>query len=263
MVKPDVESGPNPRVLRALHRLAEQLDSEVQEALDAARARQLAPIDSVLQRCQYLQARFLSLEPVRGLPKHLLRKPDGLAITADLAAGLKMAVEPHLLDACVRQLAAVIEMLRPFNGRPFARKMFGGSSGKKSKQAQEAASEEDEGLKRLEQAAAELVHLFRTAAESLESPPVVVTRKPALKSEGSMPNTLTPPQLAEQMGVHPDKIYAWIRSGELRATDTAIKRGGRPRYRIGRQDAEDFQRRRQNSPPPPSPRRKKGSRLYC
>ena len=69
---------------------------------------------------------------------------------------------------------------------------------------------------------------------------------------------LTPQQLAKQMGIHVDKVYALIRSGELRATDTAVKRGGRPRYRISRDDADAFQQRRRNLPPPPAvPRRKK------
>lgn len=46
-----------------------------------------------------------------------------------------------------------------------------------------------------------------------------------------------------------------FRCGGRQATNTAIKPGGKARYRINRQDAADFQRRRQNlPPPPPSPR---------
>ena len=111
-------------------------------------------------------------------------------------------------------------------------------------------------MERLEQAASDLVQLFRGAAEDLQAR--AVAGKPAAKMGDVKPSVLTPPQLAKEMGVDVDTIYAFIRSGELRATDTAVKRGGRARYRISRADAEDFQRRRQNSPPPPpSPRKKR------
>lgn len=91
MAKANIDNEPNPCAARALQRFAKQLDAEVQEALDAARARLLAPFEAVLRRCQYIRARYVSVEPVRGLPKHLLRTPAGLAITADLADGQKAA----------------------------------------------------------------------------------------------------------------------------------------------------------------------------
>ena len=65
-------------------------------------------------------------------------------------------------------------------------------------------------------------------------------RKPSAKPADTNPSVLTPPQLAKEMGIDVDKVYAFIRSSELRATDTAIKPGGRARYRISRADAADF-----------------------
>ncbi len=110
----------------------------------------------------------------------------------------------------------------------------------------------------LEQAGSDLVQLFRRVIEDLQAEASVVPEKPSAKLENKTSNVLTSPQLAKEMGTDVDKVYAFIRSGELRATNTAIKLGGRARYRISRADAEDFQRRRQNLPPPPaSPRRKR------
>jgi len=36
---------------------------------------------------------------------------------------------------------------------------------------------------------------------------------------------LTPPQAARLLGVNADKIRAWIASGELRATNVALRHG--------------------------------------
>lgn len=250
---------------RVLHWFTEQLDAEVQEAMDAARARQLAPFESVQRRCEYLLVRYVAPAPGRALPRHLLRKPTGLTVGADLVAGLA-AVEPHLLGACLQQLQVAIETLRPFNGKPFSRKPIVVGRGNNKIDAQSTGSDEENALERLEQAGADIIQLFRDSVETLTAQLAIVAKKPAVKPEDKTAKVLTPPQLAAEMGIDVDKVYAFIRSGELRVTDTAIKRGGRARYRISRQDAEDFQRRRQNSPPPPpSPRRKKmdlGGKAY-
>ena len=49
---------------------------------------------------------------------------------------------------------------------------------------------------------------------------------------------LTPPQVAERFGVHPDKVRGWIRRGELLALNLGDKR--RPRFRIRPEDLEIF-----------------------
>lgn len=68
-----------------------------------------------------------------------------------------------------------------------------------------------------------------------------------------MPDTiertkLTPPEIAERYGVSPDKVLAWIRSGELRAINLATTPGGRPRYRIDLADLLAFEQRRAAQP---------------
>ncbi|MCA9265919.1 MAG: helix-turn-helix domain-containing protein [Planctomycetales bacterium] len=59
-----------------------------------------------------------------------------------------------------------------------------------------------------------------------------------------MRTKLTPPVLAKQWGVSPDKVLNFIRSGELRAIDISSSRGVRPRYLIDVADIEAFENRR-------------------
>lgn len=67
---------------------------------------------------------------------------------------------------------------------------------------------------------------------------------------------ITPPQLARQWGVSPETIIAWIRSGELRAVNAAVRVGGRPRYLIDQADVVIFEARRAVVAPTKSPRRR-------
>ncbi len=67
---------------------------------------------------------------------------------------------------------------------------------------------------------------------------------------------LTPPQLARELQVTPEKVIAWIRSGELRAVNVALHAGGRPRWVIDRQDIAAFEASRA-SKPTPRPRRRR------
>ena len=57
-------------------------------------------------------------------------------------------------------------------------------------------------------------------------------------------DSFSPPQLAEKLRVSPNKIHAWIKSGELRATNVSGKPGGRHRYRISLESLQAFERRR-------------------
>ena len=69
---------------------------------------------------------------------------------------------------------------------------------------------------------------------------------------------LTPPQLAKEWGVSPDKIVGFIRRGELRAIDVSTNRGSaRPRYLIDRRDIEAFENARAVVPPAPKTRRRR------
>lgn len=68
--------------------------------------------------------------------------------------------------------------------------------------------------------------------------------------------TLTPPELARRWRVKPERIIAWIRSGELRAFDVSSNPGvGRPRYRISLDATIEFENRRSGATV--KPRRRK------
>ena len=56
---------------------------------------------------------------------------------------------------------------------------------------------------------------------------------------------LTPSSVAARYGVHPNRVIAWIRAGELRALNLAINANGRPRFSILPDDLEAFERSRQ------------------
>ena len=81
---------------------------------------------------------------------------------------------------------------------------------------------------------------------------------PRLQAKPRSPDAkLTPPQLARQLGVSPDKIVGWIRSGELRAVNIASSPKGRPRFLIDPKDVEAFEARRSIHKTPCTPRRRK------
>ncbi len=72
---------------------------------------------------------------------------------------------------------------------------------------------------------------------------------------------VTPPELARRWGVSADKITFFILSGELRAIDASLRRGGggRPRYLIDEADIVAFEEARQVTPPLPKSRHRKES----
>jgi excisionase family DNA binding protein len=59
---------------------------------------------------------------------------------------------------------------------------------------------------------------------------------------------LTPPQIAKQLHVDPAKILRWIGRGELAGINVAEKLGGRPRWRISRENLDSFLAGRTNRP---------------
>ena len=67
----------------------------------------------------------------------------------------------------------------------------------------------------------------------------------------------SPPEIAADYGISPEKVISWIRSGELRAIDASTRRGGRPRYLIDIEDLKAFEARRASTPPPKSRQRRK------
>jgi len=73
----------------------------------------------------------------------------------------------------------------------------------------------------------------------------------------STPTYLTPPELAKELRIRPDKVLTWIRSGELAAVDVSETIGGRPRWRISADDLDDFLKRRRAQPAPKVTRRRR------
>ncbi len=62
---------------------------------------------------------------------------------------------------------------------------------------------------------------------------------------------LTPRQVAERLQVSVDKVYAWIRRGELEAVNVSAGRG-RPTWRVSEGALRRFlNSRRRRVPPPP------------
>ena len=68
---------------------------------------------------------------------------------------------------------------------------------------------------------------------------------------------ISPCALAKRWGVSPDKVYAFIRSGELPAVNLSTVAGvSRPRWKIDEKDIEAFEQRRMAKPPEPTPKRR-------
>ncbi len=58
---------------------------------------------------------------------------------------------------------------------------------------------------------------------------------------------LSPPQVAEQLGVAPETVVTWIKNGELKASNLA--KAARPRYVVTPGDLDAFLKTRQPLPP--------------
>lgn len=83
-------------------------------------------------------------------------------------------------------------------------------------------------------------------------------------SSGSPTNNgmISPPTYAKRLGIKPEKVLTWIRTGELRAIDISFNPGlGKPRYRISETDIIAFENRRASQPDSKSQRRQKKSAL--
>lgn len=59
---------------------------------------------------------------------------------------------------------------------------------------------------------------------------------------------LTPREVARRFGISPDKVLAWIHSGELRAVDASSAASSRPRYFVDEAELANFEKRRSTNP---------------
>jgi hypothetical protein len=66
---------------------------------------------------------------------------------------------------------------------------------------------------------------------------------------------LSPPQVAEQLGVDPSKVIGWIVRGELVGVNVATRATGRPRWRVSPSELAAFLARRQSTRPAAVPKR--------
>lgn len=65
---------------------------------------------------------------------------------------------------------------------------------------------------------------------------------------------ITPPILAERLGVGVHKILGWIQRGDLRAVNVATDPTGRPRWALEPDEVERFLAARASTPPAPATR---------
>lgn len=74
---------------------------------------------------------------------------------------------------------------------------------------------------------------------------------------------MTPPEVAERLGVSPERVIGWIRGGKLRASNLSDG-SKRPRFRISPDALDDFLRSREVLPSaPPAPKqRRRASKWY-
>jgi excisionase family DNA binding protein len=73
----------------------------------------------------------------------------------------------------------------------------------------------------------------------------------------ALPRGYTVREVARLYRVSPDRVRTWIRSGRLRAINTATARCGKPRFIVLPHHLDEFERELRVSPPPkPSPRRR-------
>ena len=146
----------------AVHRFVEQIEAEVEDAVHAARARQLAPIRRVEQTVRYLYSRYLLADQAGGPSP---RKPRGLAIEPDFILALK-ALEAAPLADCLGAIHDAIVALEPYDGVRFNRKpLVLRKAGGKAESA--TAGPEETALAALELAGHDLIGLFRGLAERL------------------------------------------------------------------------------------------------
>ena len=68
---------------------------------------------------------------------------------------------------------------------------------------------------------------------------------------------VSPPALAEELGIAVEKVIRWIEHGELNAVNVATTTTGRPRWRISEEDVGAFLLSRKNQPVVKVQRRRK------
>jgi hypothetical protein len=81
------------------------------------------------------------------------------------------------------------------------------------------------------------------------------------RSDSAPPCGLIVADLALRWRVSGDKIRAWIRTGALKAVNTASFASRRPRWVVTRESVAEFEQRRAGGPPPKPNKRKRRSQM--
>jgi excisionase family DNA binding protein len=77
-------------------------------------------------------------------------------------------------------------------------------------------------------------------------------------AEKSEPDALTPPEAAKRLGVTPETVIGWIKSGQLKASNVG-KGVAKPRYKIQQANLDKFMASRQPESLPLTPTARKSS----
>jgi len=72
-----------------------------------------------------------------------------------------------------------------------------------------------------------------------------------------MTETLTVKEVAAILRIREHGVLTLIKSGQLRASDVSLTQGGRPRWRVLRDDLDGFLLRRTHQASPPRRRRRR------
>jgi len=79
--------------------------------------------------------------------------------------------------------------------------------------------------------------------------------------QAATPRMMSPPAVAQRLGIDAHKVVSFIRSGELLACNLASAGSRRPRWRIAEDDLQEFLAKRRSSGPAPRPQRRKRNTL--
>ncbi len=241
------------RVFGALHGFTEWLEAELEDAIGAARLRQLQAARHAIQAARFLDQRYIQAGCKPGAK---ITKPTGLTVEPDLTLGLKY-VDADALRESIHVLAGAVEALEPFEGERFLRKPIGRQA-KIREETQPAPGEpgpESAALAALEGGATALAGVFRDVVAKFAER--VTSIRPGARAGRDEVQGMSPQQVAKRLRVSADKVRDWINKGELKAVNVANRDSSRPRWRISEDAIRDFENKRQASTPPSAVQRRK------
>ena len=238
----------------AIHNFAEQLRGELDEAIRNANSRTLGPARHIEAIGRFLLHHQLGKHSAKSA---VLAAPTGITIGPDLAVGPKH-LDAETLAASVDAWSAIVTALAAYEDKPFQRKppAIGGRRKIRERGAMTEKDAEAKSLASLEHEAQSLLRLFHATTEKFRRRLVIATAKPK-RVKGRNSAMLTPPQVAERLGVSPEKVRGWIEKEKLAATNVARDGSARPRWRIDEKDLEKFEKSRQPTKPRPAQQKRR------